>query len=326
MSHITLEQRYTISTMLKKGYTQQAIALMIEKDKSIVSREIRRNMDLRSGEYRYVLAQKKYTQRMVNKPKAVLFTHEVEDYVKGNLEKDYSPEQIVGTAKKNGIVCVSHERIYQYIWKDKKQGGGLYLHLRTEGKRYQKRGNGKERRGSITGRVDISERPPAVDKRDRLGDLEIDTIIGKNHQGAIITINDRATGLLKMIKVKTRKADLVAKKTIKALKKWKPILKTMTSDNGKEFALHQKIKEKLEIDFYFAKPYHSWERGSNENLNGLIRQYIPKKTDFNLISHQYVKYIEEKLNNRPRKRFGFNTPLYQFNQLIKSQEKVAFVA
>jgi IS30 family transposase len=312
--------------MLKKGCTLKEIADLIGKDKSVISREINRNKDLRSGEYRHDLAQKKYIGRLVGKPKAILLTTEVMDYVKEYLKEDYSPEQIVGMAKKDGKACVSHERIYQHVWKDKKQGGDLYLHLRTQGKRYRDRGSSKDRRGIITGRVDISKRPPEVEQRDRLGDLEIDTIIGRNHQGAIITINDRASGMLKMIKVKSREADLVARKTIKALKEWKPILKTITADNGKEFAFHQKIKDQLQIDFYFATPYHSWERGSNENLNGLIRQYIPKKTDFNLISHQYVKYVENKINNRPRKRFGFNTPIFQFNQLIKSQEKVAFVA
>jgi IS30 family transposase len=312
--------------MLKKGCTLKEIADLIGKDKSVISREINRNKDLRSGEYRHDLAQKKYIGRLVGKPKAILFTPEVVDYVNEYLEEDYSPEQIVGIARKDGKACVSHERIYQHVWKDKKQGGNLYLHLRTQGKRYRDRGSSKDRRGIITGRVDIAKRPPEVEDRDRLGDLEIDTIIGRNHQGAIITINDRASGMLKMIKVKSREADLVARKTIKALKEWKPILKTITADNGKEFAFHQRIKDQLQIDFYFATPYHSWERGSNENLNGLIRQYIPKKTDFNLISHQYVKYVENKINNRPRKRFGFNTPIFQFNQLIKSQEKVAFVA
>jgi IS30 family transposase len=312
--------------MLKKGCTLKEIADLIGKDKSVISREINRNKDLRSGEYRHDLAQKKYIGRLVGKPKAILLTTEVMDYVKEYLKEDYSPEQIVGMAKKDGKACVSHERIYQHVWKDKKQGGNLYLHLRTQGKRYRDRGSSKDRRGIITGRVDIAKRPPEVEDRDRLGDLEIDTIIGRNHQGAIITINDRASGMLKMIKVKSREADLVARKTIKALKEWKPILKTITADNGKEFAFHQRIKDQLQIDFYFATPYHSWERGSNENLNGLIRQYIPKKTDFNLISHQYVKYVENKINNRPRKRFGFNTPIFQFNQLIKSQEKVAFVA
>jgi len=258
-------------------------------------------------------------------PKKRRFTPEVEDYVTGLLLEQYSPEQIVGAAKLQGHGCVSHERIYQYVWKDKKQGGALYLQLRTEGKRYRKRGAAKDRRGCIAGRVGIAERPAVVEERIRVGDLEIDTVIGKNHQGAIVTTRDRASGMLKMIKVQSRDSKILAKETIRALESWKPYLKTMTSDNGKEFALHRAISDKLNLNFYFAEPYHSWERGSNENLNGLIRQYFPKKTDFSTITKTQIKYGELKLNNRPRKRFGFHTPNDIFNQLIKNQE-VALVA
>jgi len=168
--------------------------------------------------------------------------------------------------------------------------------------------------------VGIAERPAVVEERIRVGDLEIDTVIGKNHQGAIVTTRDRASGMLKMIKVPSRDSKILTKETIRALQDWKPYLKTMTSDNGKEFALHRTISDKLNLDFYFAEPYHSWERGSNENLNGLIRQYFPKKTDFSTITKTQIKYVELKLNNRPRKRFGFQTPNDLFNQLIKNQE------
>jgi len=324
MSHITLQQRYSISLMLALGYKQKDIAQTIGKDKSVVSREIIRNCDNRSGEYRFDLAQRKYEKRMEDKPKNVAFTEKIEEYVNGLLAEKYSPEQIVGVARRDGKICVSHERIYQHVWANKKQGGALYLHLRTEGKYYRKRGNKKDRRGIIPARVDISERPPIVEKRERIGDLEIDTIIGKNHQGAIVTINDRASGKVKMVKVKSKDASLVASKAMKVLEEWKPYLKTITSDNGKEFSMHQMISEKLNVDFYFAKPYHSWERGSNENLNGLIRQYIPKKTDFTTLTNKYIKYVENKLNNRPRKRFNFESPNKVFNKFI-NQQKVAFV-
>lgn len=324
MSHLTEAQRYTISSMLKEGYTQKEIASIIEKDKSVVSREKNRNSDKRSGEYRYDLAQRKYEERQRNKPKKRYLTVAVENYIVLNLEQKYSPEQIVGTAKKEGICCVSTERIYQYIWENKRQGGKLYQHLRTQGKRYRKRGAAKDKRGLITGRVDISRRPNVVEDRKRVGDLEIDTIIGKNHQGAIVTINDRASGLVKMKKIDSKNAAQLTTETITILHEWKPYLHTMTSDNGKEFATHQMISKALGIDFYFARPYHSWERGSNENLNGLIRQYIPKQTDFRTISDEYISYVENELNNRPRKRHNFETPNNIFNQLI-NQEKVAFM-
>jgi len=319
MGHLTTEQRYTIAAMQKAGYRQSAIASAINKDKSVVSRELRRNCDARSGEYRADLAQRKYELRQKQKPKHQRFTVEIQEYVEAKLSEQYSPEQIVGAAKLAGKACVSHERIYQHIWEDKRAQGVLYQQLRSRGKRYRKRGNQKDSRGKIKERIGISERPEIVEERERFGDLEIDTIIGKGHKGAIVTINDRATGMLIMRKLAGKNAEELAQKTIEALRPWKEGLHTITSDNGKEFASHQQIADSLGIDFYFADPYHSWQRGSNENLNGLIRQYIPKKTDFSTISEAYIHQIETKLNNRPRKRFKFLTPL----QVAK--KKVAFI-
>jgi transposase, IS30 family len=324
MSQLTEVQRYTISSMLQAGCKKSAIARTIQKDKSVISREVKRNCDKRNGVYKHELAQQKCDERHKSKPKKIYLTASLKSLIQKNLTELYSPEQIAGNAKKNGLVCVSAERIYQYIWLDKKQGGKLYKYLRTQGKRYRKRGASKDKRGMIVGRVDISKRPLIVEKRERLGDLEIDTIIGKNHKGAIVTINDRVTGELKMKKINSKDANELAIATIKILEEWRPFIKTITADNGKEFAAHQMISDELNIDFYFARPYHSWERGSNENLNGLIRQYIPKKTDFDTITDEYVEYVEKKLNNRPRKRHNFETPKQIFNQLI-NQEKVAFM-
>lgn len=319
MSHLTFEQRYTIATMYQNGKKKSEIATTIGKDKSVITREIKRNSDQRSGKYEADLAQRKCGKRHTNKAKKIALTQAVKDHIAVMLAKKYSPEQIVGTAKKEGIQCVSHERIYQHIWKDKKQKGVLYLNLRTQGKRYRKRGSAKDKRGIIKDRVDISMRDPIVEQRERFGDLEIDTIIGKDHRGAIITINDRATGMVKMKKTNGKDAKDLAENVTMMLQDWKPYLFTITADNGKEFAEHNIIAQHLSVQFYFARPYHSWERGSNENLNGLIRQYIPKKTDFETISQQYIQQIETDLNNRPRKRFNFESPLKMFHQ------KVAFV-
>jgi IS30 family transposase len=319
MSHLTAEQRYTISSMKLAGYSQKAISLTICKHKSVVSRELKRNCDSRSGHYDGDLAQRKCESRERLKPKHERFTESIKKYIEEGLEKKLSPEQIVGTAKLEGVECVSHERIYEHVWADKRKKGLLHTHLRTKGKKYRKRGSYKDNRGSLKNRVDIDQRPEIVEQRERFGDLEIDTIIGKNHQGAILTINDRATGVLKMRKLTGKNAELLADKTIEALMPWKTHIKTITSDNGKEFAAHERIAQELGIDFYFAHPYHSWQRGSNENLNGLIRQYIPKKSDFSSFSDQYIQWVEDELNNRPRKRFSFNTP----NKIIN--QKVAFV-
>lgn len=303
--------------MKKAGRQQKQIAEAIGKSASAVSRELRRNCDGRSGEYNADLAARKSAQRKRDKPKAVRFTAAMRAEVERQLAQKFSPEQIVGLAEREGRDMVSHERIYQHVWQDKKRGGTLHEHLRTRGKRYRKRGAAKDSRGIIVGRVDIEQRPAVVEQRKRFGDLEMDTIIGKGHQGAILTINDRATGMLRMRKLPRKEAGAVAQAAIELLRPWKSHLHTATSDNGKEFADHQRIADKLGLDFFFAKPYRSWERGSNENLNGLIRQYIPKRTDFNTLTDEFVQQVQDQLNRRPRKRFNFDTPINQFNRLTR---------
>lgn len=325
MGHLTKEQRYTISSMLKAGYSITDIGLTIERDKSVVSREIKRNADKRSGEYRHDLAQRKCISRHQNKPKHIRFTAELKSKVEELLKEDYSPEQVVGTLKKQDVTYVSHERIYQHIWEDKHKKGELHQHLRHQGRRYRKRGSQKDNRGIIKERVSIEKRPKIVDKRERFGDLEVDLIIGKNHNQAIVTINDRASGMLKMKKVASKQAEQVSNTIVELLDEWRPYIKTMTADNGKEFAAHKHVAEQLNIDYYFARPYHSWERGSNENLNGLIRQYFKKSSDFTTITEEQVKAIEDKLNRRPRKRFDFENPIFVMDQLLFN-DKVAFMS
>lgn len=325
MSHLTQEQRYKIDVLRQEKYSQTAIAKLINKDKSVVCRELQRNSDKRSGVYKSELAIRKCEQRHLLKQKKIYFTETVKSYVNNYLNEDYSPEQIAGVAKKENIMCVSHERIYQYIWQDKRQGGKLYEGLRTQGKRYRKRGSAKDKRGMILGRIGIENRPLEVEKKERFGDLEIDLVIGKDHKGALLTINDRATGMVKIAKVESKESAGIEKACIETLKDWQPFLYTITSDNGKEFANHKNIATELNINYYFANPYHSWERGANENLNGLIRQYFPKKSEFANITNEEIKNVEIKLNNRPRKRFGYQTPndvYLQKNQLL---DKVAFI-
>jgi len=323
MGHLTKEQRYTIEVLKGKGISQKEIADTIGRSKSVVSRELNRNCDKRNGSYSYEQAHRKYESRLDDKPRRKSFTSNIRQYVNQKLVDKFSPEQIVGEAKLLGIPIVSHERIYQHVWTDKRKGGDLFTHLRTQGKRYRKRGSAKDNRGIIKDRVDISERPQVVEEKNRFGDLEIDTIIGKDHKGAIVTINDRAMGLLRMKKLSGKDAQELADKTIELLQEWKPMLHTITSDNGKEFACHAQIGKALGVDFYFAKPYHSWERGANENINGLIRQYIPKKTNFDDVTDEYVKFVEDELNNRPRKRYGYKTPNEVFNTFVDNR-KVAF--
>ena len=324
MPHLTSEQRYTVSCMFNQGKKQVEIATTIGKDKSVISREIKRNKDQRNGQYRYELALRKHAERQKNKPKHIRFTNKVQSYVEGLLAEDYSPEQIVGISKKNNVVCVSCERIYQHVWRDKARKGTLHQHLRRKGRKYRKRGSAKDYRDIIKDRVSIEQRPAIVDKRSRFGDLETDLIIGKNHQQAIVTINDRASGVLKMKKVKSKEAYVVARAINEMLEEWMPFIHTITSDNGKEFAEHISIGQNLQIDYFFAHPYHSWERGSNENLNGLIRQYFPKKANFEKLSTTEIQNIEDKLNKRPGKRHKYETPIFVMNQLLFNS-KVAFI-
>lgn len=324
MSHLSYEQRYTIEVLLCDGKTQSEIAQIISRSKSVVSREIARNCDERSGCYRAKLAQNKYAKRLFDKPKFVKFDTEFQSRIKPYLEDDYSPEQILGVLKKEGEPYVSHETVYKWIWTDKKANGTLHTHLRRKGRRYRKRGSSKDSRGKIIGRVGIENRPKEAENRNVFGHFEIDTIVGKNHKGAILTLNERASGMLWMRKIETREAEAVKTKLCEILDEINPYLKSITADNGKEFSEHQHIADNY-CDFYFANPYSPWERGSNENLNGLIRQYIPKKSDFSLIDNERIKEIETKLNNRPRKRYAYETPIFVMEKLLFNP-KVAFVA
>ena len=316
MSHLTHEQRYTIEVLLEQNFNNSQIAKAIGKDKSVVSRELKRNCDKRNGIYRSDLAQHKYRKRIKDKPKLIRFTDAIKQTVNHYLRQDYSPEQIVGYCKRKGIDCVSVESIYGYIWKDKKNKGTLYTHLRSKGKRYKKRGHLKDNRGVLTHRNPIENRPKIVENKERFGDFEIDTVIGKNHKGAIITANDRATGLLKVKKVPSKDSKVIKEAIIELLMDVKPFLHTITSDNGKEFAQHKEISSALEIDFYFANPYSPWERGANENLNGLLRQYLPKSSSFEDVTEKQLYEIQEKINNRPRKRFNFESPNLMFNKIV----------
>lgn len=310
--------------MQNLGHSQKDIAKAIEKDKSVVSRELRRNCDQRNGVYKYELAQRKYEYRQKNKPKRRRFSTEVQSLVDGYIKLDYSPEQVCGRAKLDCVVCVSPERIYQYIWTDKKQGGVLHKYLRRQGRKYRKRGASKDSRGIIKGRIDIAERPAIVDAKLRIGDMEIDTMIGRNHKGALLTINDRVSSKVWIAKLDGKDSEKLAQKTIDVLLPHQPIIHTITADNGKEFADHSTISKDLKIAFYFATPYHPWERGANENTNGLIRQYFPKGTCFESITEEQIQEVQDKLNNRPRKKLKYLSPNEYF-AINLSNLKVAFV-
>jgi IS30 family transposase len=309
-NHLTYEQRNEIRAFLKLGLKMVFIAHLIGVHKSTISRELNRNSGCRG--YRPHQAQHKANLRKKSSRKNTRFTEAVKRRVELYLKQDWSPEQISGRLALEEDIHISHETIYQHIWADKQAGGDLYQHLRGARKKKKKRYGTKDARGRIKDCVSIDERPEIVDNKERIGDWEIDTIIGSNHQGALVSAVERKSRLTCIEYVPQKEADIVTNAIITMLKPFKGKVLTITLDNGKEFALHKKIAQQLEANVYFAHPYHSWERGLNENSNGLIRQYFPKKYDFRNITKQDTVLVENRLNNRPRKTLNFKKPMEIF--------------
>lgn len=311
-TQLTHEQRYHIYAHKKTGhFTQSEIACMLGVHKSTVSRELSRNRGGRG--YRPKQAQEFALMRRQSRvrPRISAGTWAL---VERLVRQDFSPEQVSGYLKKEHGPAVSHERIYQHIYADKRGGGDLHKHLRCQKKRRKRYGK-YSRRGQIPGRTGIELRPAIVDTRFRIGDWEADTIIGKNHRQAIVSLTERKSRLTLIKKVVRKTAEAVRDAIVELLAPVKEAVHTITSDNGTEFAGHKAIAEKLKAAFYFAHPYHAWERGSNENANGLVRQYFPKGHDFSTITGEQIKFVMDRLNSRPRKTLGFLTPMQVFYNL-----------
>lgn len=310
---LTSEQRYTISVLLSKGLKKKEIAEAIGVSNSTITRELQRNSSKR-GVYKWEIAQKQAEKRSKRTPSNRAISKAIWSSVKHYLvDEQWSPEQISGYLSKDGIK-ISHETIYAWIREDKRNRGTLYKHLRHRLKHRKKYvGAG---RSCIINRKSIHERPAEADGK-RFGDLEMDTIVGPNNQQAIVTLVDRNTNMLFMKKLKYGKdAKNLALTVIEMLKPIKKKLKTITTDNGKEFSAHEIISEALGVDVFFTDPYSSWQKGAIENANGLIRQYIPKKVSFNDYDDKDIKDIEEKINRRPRKKLGFETPIERFSKIF----------
>lgn len=304
-SQLTQGLRYQIEILKKAGKNQKDIAALVNVSGSTICRELQRNTGKRG--YRPKQAQRTAETRRKLAVKPLKMTLAVIALIEAKLRINWSPEQISGWLKVEQGLLISHERIYQYIWADKLNGGFLYKTLRHSGKRRKQYGS-KDKRGQIRNRVSIDDRPLIVSEKTRLGDWEIDTVIGKNHQGALVTIVDRVSKFTLIKKVASKHADIVAEATITLLRPYLDRALTITADNGKEFAGHEKIKAALDADVYFAHPYSSWERGLNENTNGLIRQYFTKGSSFENITDKDVDEAMEKLNHRPRKTLNYKTP------------------
>jgi IS30 family transposase len=303
-TQLTQEQRYQIYALMKAELNQSEIAAIVGVDKSTISREVRRNRGLKG--YRPTQAHQLAVSRRHTKAQPRI-TRADWRLVERLLRKDWSPEQISLWLAQEKRLAISHEWIYQYVLEDKRRGGDLHRHLRCQKPRKKRYGT-YDRRGQLPNRISIDERPPIVERRTRLGDWELDTIIGKGHKQAIVSLTERKSRPALIAKVPTKEAEGVKEAVLRLLTPLSEHVHTITSDNGKEFARHEAIAESLNADFYFAHPYASWERGLNENTNGLIRQYFPKGCDFTTITNKDIRRVMDKLNNRPRKCLGMKTP------------------
>ena len=304
---LTQGQRYQIYALRKTKHSLTEIAEVVGVHKASVSRELRRNRGQRG--YRPQQAHELALERRL---KAVpRITAKVWAIVEQLLKQDWSPEQISGRLKKEQGIRISHEWIYQHVVSDKQAGGVLYKHLRCQKKRRKRYGT-YDRRGKLPNCRSIEERPAIVNTRKRLGDWEVDTLIGRKQKQAMLTLTERKSRFTLLGKVPRRTAQAVQRQVCKLLLPVIDKAHTLTSDHGKEFAGHEQIAQLLKLNFYFAHPYAAWERGTNENTNGLLRQYFPKKSDFQAISNKQVEQTMTRLNFRPRKTLHFKTPFEVF--------------
>lgn len=322
--HLTYEERCQIDALKQRGDSLRSIAIQLNVDVSTISREMSRN----SGKRRYSYKQAN-TFAQQRRQKASLGFRKLQGAIEQNLveklERQWSPEQISGwLARHQPLFRVSHETIYKHIWRDKRNGGSLYKSLRHKGKKYCKRSANKAGRGHIPNRVGIEERPEEANAKSRVGDWELDTVIGCRGEGdAIVSMVDRASKLTKLAKVPSKHAEVVSKALIDKLGELESTVYTLTADNGKEFAKHEEVATALSAKFFFATPYHSWERGLNEHTNGLVRQYLPKGCSLEDITQEDLDKIEFLLNSRPRKVLQFATPIEVFNSLKTESGSVA---
>ena len=314
-TQLTREQRYQIYILRKAGHLQNFIAKELGVHPSTISRELERGCGRRgyrpkqADELASVRKRKRYRARI----NATTWT-----LIESLVRQDWSPEQVSGWLAKEKQTSVSHERIYQYIYADKARGGTLFHHLRCRKVR-RKRYGSYDRRGQMPNCRSIEERAQIVDERKRVGDWEADTIIGQNHQQAILSLVERRSKLCLLKKVERNPAEAVEHAIEELLRPVTAKVKTITSDNGRDQLNHQRIEKKLQATFYFAHPFAAWERGTNENTNGLVRQYFPKGSDFSEITDSDIQWVTTRLNNRPRKRLNYRTP----QRVFFKEQKIA---
>jgi IS30 family transposase len=303
---LTSGERYALELLHKQGRTQAEIAQTLERAPSTISRELQRNR--RPGRsYSAFEAGQQTRGRRSRSRRNQRFTPADWALVIGCLEELWSPEQISGRLKETGELQISHETIYRFVWLDKKQGGTLYLYLRQAGKKRRKRYGRYDSRGRLAGKRHISERPPGAENRSRLGHWEVDTMVGPDKH-CVLTLVERRIGLVLIAKLRARTVAELNRAAIRLINEAPLPVRTITADNGTEFHGYKDIEATTGVRFFFATPHHSWERGTSENTNGLIRQYLPKRQSMARLSQAHCDWIAQQLNNRPRKRLHYLTP------------------
>jgi IS30 family transposase len=306
-AQITQEERYAIATLKRRKLSIRAIAGELGRAPSTVSREIRRNRA--NGRYGADKAGELTRGRRSRTRRGARFGPEDWATVESLLQLDWSPEQISGWLKVRGWLSISHETIYVHVWRDKRSGGELWRHLRQASKKRRKRYGAYDSRGRLAGKRHISERPVEVEDRRTVGHWEIDTVMGDDHgRHSALTVVERATGFLQMGKLTRHCAADANAATIQLICRQPESFKTITADNGTEFHSYRDVEAATGVSYYFATPHHSWERGTNENTNGLIRQYLPKRVSMAKLTQADMDAIADRLNSRPRKRLGYRTP------------------
>lgn len=303
---ITAHERHVIAALRQEKLSIGEIAEHLDRHRSTIYREVRRNRCRSDGAYRSGYADARSRVRRWHSRRKKRFGAEDLSRVEELLKEKWSPEQISGRLKRMKKLSISHETIYQHIWEDRYHGGSLYTHLRCTQKQCRKRYGKKDSRGRLAGKRPIGDRPAGARNRSRFGHWEADTVMGSGDQHCIVTLVDRKTGYVEIGKLRARTVDALNKSVGKLMKKH-PV-KSITADNGTEFHGYKELERATGCRVYFATPYHSWERGTSENTNGLIRQYLPKRKSMSRLTQQQCEEIAQRLNNRPRKRLGFKTP------------------
>jgi IS30 family transposase len=306
---ITFAERYTLGALRRRGCSAAAIARSLGRHRSTIGREVRRNATPRDGCYRPDLADWYARGRRSRSRRNQRFSGADWEQVHALVREDWSPEQVAGWLKRHGRLAISYETIYRHIWADLRRGGTLYQHLRGARKQRRKRYGRYDSRGRLAGKRMISDRPPIVDTRQQLGHWEADTMLGDSQAGpCVLSMVERKTGFLLLGQLDQRLSTAVNRRARSLITAQPHPVRTITVDNGTEFHEYASLERATGTCFYFATPHHAWERGLNENTNGLIRQYLPKRQSMAYLTQHECNRIATKLNRRPRKRLHYRTP------------------